>query len=164
MSAFPTRLTRAALGPKLEDAYPVVNPKQQIPASTHNANFAAVAGMSQVVHRALLISSWVSSAFVTAQQAEAWNPDGAQPHPTLTRVAQGNYTYLFASSYLDENGVAQATALLAAHLTDQKVLTVFSDRLEARAWIDAGNPLLVQMRIWDTGGTLQDAPFLLKVF
>lgn len=166
MSGYPVRLTRAALGPTLEDAYPVVNPKQQVGAAARNAYFWNIAGANLIVARSALIASWNSgsSAFDVAHQAEAWNPDGQQARPALTRIGAGNYTYLFAASYNDENGVGQAIALIAARLSDRKVLTAFSDRIEPRAWIDVSNPLLVQLRLWDSSGTLVDVPFWLEVF
>ncbi len=82
----------------------------------------------------------------------------------LARAGTGNYTYTFAATYNDENGVAQAISLIGTRLTDRKVLTVFGDRLEPRAWIDGGNPLRIQIRMWDASGTLVDQPFWLEVF
>lgn len=163
---FPTRLTRAVLGPKHEDEYPVENPKTQIGAATYDAVFWNVSGMNLIVPRAALLASWNSggSVFDIHHQAEAWNPDGAQGHPALARAGAGNYTYQFASTYMDEDAIARAITLFGARLTDRKVLTAFSDRLEARAWVDSIDPLKIQLRLWDTGGTLVDAPFWLEVF
>jgi len=166
MAAFPTRITRASLGPKLEDAAPIRNPKQQVGKVTLNALFWAASGMSLVVPRATVIASWNTggAVFDVSIQAEAWNPDGTQARPVLARTAAGSYTYTFASSYVDENEIAVPTVLLAARVHDQKALAAFADRIEARAWKDATNPLRVQIRLWDTAGTLVDAPFWLEVF
>lgn len=161
---FPNRTARDQLGPTLQDQYPVQNPRTQVGAASFNTTFWQMAGMNLVVPRTALLASWNGSAFDVTHQAEAWNPDAAQAHPVLARGGTGNYTYTFAGSYLDENGVAQPTVLLAARISDRKVLSAFADRLEPRAWIDGSDPLVVQIRLWDTSGTLVDQPFWLEVF
>jgi hypothetical protein len=161
---FPTRVTRDALGPKLEDAYPVEHPTQEVGARTFNADFWQVAGMNLIVPRAVLIASWNGSAFDLHHQAEAWNPNGQQGRPTLARVGAGDYTYEFASTYADEDGTQQTLTLVAARVNDCKVLANFAARLESRAWLDGSNPLLVHVKLWDTGGSGADARFWLEVF
>ncbi len=161
---FPKRFTRDQLGPTLRNTYPVENPETDIGAETWNAVFHQTSGMNLIVPRVALIATWGGSAFNIAHQAEAWNPRGTQAHPTLARTSTGLYTYTFASTYLDEDGVEQSLALGAPRADVSTALTAFADRLEAHTWVDTSNPLIVQVRIWKSAdGTATDARFWLEV-
>jgi hypothetical protein len=166
MSGFPARFARSALGPTFVDAYPVENPEQDIGATQANLAAWQLAGLNGCAPRALLAAYWDSgtSAFVIASQAEAWNSDGAQSHPALARAAAGDYTYTFASTYLDELGASVSPALVGAVLAPARVLTAFADRIITAAWIDPTAPLVVELRQWNAAGSATDHPFVLLVF
>lgn len=164
MSGFPTRFLRSALGPKFVNTIPVETPESDIGDSQFNAAFWQLAGMNLVVSRVALIAHYTGGLFVYGHQEEAWNPENAQPHPALARSAAGVYTYTFAASYLDEDGNAVATVLRAPRLSCHKVLTAFADRIDAHAWIDNSNPLVLQLRLWSQAGAGVDEPFWLEAF
>lgn len=165
MSGFPSRFNRGHLGPKFRNANPVENPESQIGDAQFNAAFWQTAGMNLIVPRVALIAQYVGSSFVVAAQEEAWNPDLSQAHPVLARASAGVYSYTFAASYLDEDGVAQPTVLRAPRLSCHKVLAAFADRVDAHAFIDAGNPLVLQLRLWlSASGTAVDEPFWLETY
>lgn len=165
MSGFPTRFSRTQLGPKFRDNYPVENPETDIGAQQFNAAFWQVAGINLIVPRVSLIAVWGGSSFTINHQAEAWNPDNAQAHPVLARTSAGVYTYTFASTYTDEDGVAISLALLSARVTVHKALTAFADRVVGFVWKDGSNPLILQIRLWkETDGTAVDEPFWLEAF
>jgi len=165
MSGFPTRFLRSLLGPKFVNTSPVESPESDIGDVQFNAAFHQLAGMNLVVPRVALIASYTGAAQTILHQAEAWNPENAQAHPVLARSAAGVYTYTFASTYQDENGAAVATVLLAPRVSCHRDLSGgFANRIEAHAWKDGSNPLIVQVRLWDTGGTGVDHPFWLEVF
>lgn len=165
MTGFPSRITRGTLGPKFVNAAPVEQPEQDIGDQQFNAAFWQVAGMNLGAPRVSLIAAYVGAAFVVANKTEAWNPDGTQAHPVLARTSAGVYTYTFAASYLDEDGAAVPTVLRAPRLSCHKVLTAFADRIEAHAWVDVTNPLILQLRLWTgAAGTAVDEPFWLESF
>jgi len=163
---FPTRITRSALGPKFRDTIPVENPETDVGAQQLEQVFQQVVGANLIVPRVVVIATYSGGAFQYSHRAEAWNPDGAQAHPELAWVSAGNYTLTFAASYLDENAVAVPTVLLAPRISSHRDLNSvgFAGRVESRAWIRSNAPLVVQIRMWDTGGTGIDQPFWLEVF
>lgn len=165
MSGFPSRFLRSFLGPKLIDDRPVERPQAEVGAGALNPAFHQLAGMNLVAPRVALIAFYTGAVQTIVQQAEAWNPENAQAHPTLARSAAGAYTYTFAASYLDEDGVAVPTVLAAPRVTCHRDLSGgFANRIEAKAWKDSVNPLVINVRLWDTGGTGVDHPFWLEVF
>lgn len=163
MAGFPRRFFRSFLGPTLVDRRPVENKKHEVPAAALNALFAQICGLNLVVPRVSLAARWDGSTFRIEHQAEAWNPDGNLARPTLARASTGVYSYTFAASYPDEEGATVSTELRAPRVTCQKVLSAFSGRIEPHAWLDADNPLIVHIRLWDASGTLVDEPFWLEV-
>lgn len=165
MPGFPSRFLRAALGPKFVNSRPIESPESDIGDKQFNAAFWQLAGANLVLPRVSLIAHYTGGNFVYSQQAEAWNPDQAQPHPALARVSAGAYTYTFAASYLDEDGLAVPTVLRAPRLSCHKVLTAFTDRIEAHAFVDTIDPLVLQLRLWTgAAGTAVDEPFWLEAF
>lgn len=163
MPGFPLRFLRSALGPELIDSAPVENPETDIGARQFNLAFWQMAGANLIVPRATVVARWDGSAFVIAHQAEAWNTEGAQAHPLLERQEEGSYTYTFAANYLDENGAAIATVLGPPRVSCHRALADFSERVITAAWIDPGDPLVVQVRLWDADGIGVDHPFWLEV-
>lgn len=165
MAGFPARITRSALGPTLVNAYPVENPEQDVGAETLNPAFWQLAGLNRVSGKALLAAVWDGvSAFTITAQEEAWNPNGTQARPVLARTSAGVYTYTFASSYLDESGASIAPGLSGAICRSAYVLSGYADRTIAEAWIAPASPLIVQIRQWNSSGTVVDRPFVLQVF
>lgn len=164
MSAgFPNRVTRDDFGPDHQDAFPVEHPELQRPASEIDLLLWQATGAQLMVSRAQLEANWNGTSFDILYQQEAWNPKATVAHPTLTRVGTGVYTYEFLTSYPDGAGNSVSTVIRQCHFEVRKVLSAFADRLIQRAWIDPADPLVVQMRIWDSSGTLVDAPFWLGV-
>jgi hypothetical protein len=169
--SFPKRFVRSALGPKLVDDIAVERPISEVGAAAFNPAFWAESGMNLVVPRAQFVASWNGSAFVISHQEEAWNPEHDQAHPTPARSATGRYSYTFASTYLDEDGVAQPTIIAGCRATchaDAIALLGAGIMPEAFAWIDSTNPLVVQVqvgsRVLSTGvHTARDYPFWLTV-
>ena len=161
--SYPKRITRAALGPKFRDNYPVENPETDIGAAAFNAVFSTAAGLAVVAPRWSLVALY-SGGWQIRHQAEAWNPDGAQGHPVLARASQGNYSYTLAASYLDEDGVAVPAELIAVRISPMNDgAGVFGARVSAVAWIDPINPLRVQIRTrLEVDGTSSDVPFWLE--
>lgn len=165
MSGFPTRFLRSVLGPKFVNTNPVENPEGDIGDAQFNAAFHQVAGMNLVVPRVALIAFYTGAVQTIVHQAEAWNPENAQAHPALARTGAGAYTYTFAATYKDENGSDVATVVMAPRVSCHRDLSGgFANRITAHAWKDAGNPLMIQIRLWDTGGTGVDHPFWLESF
>lgn len=165
MSGFPRRFVRSVLGPKFVNTAPVENPESDIGDAQFNAAFHQLAGMNLTVPRVSLIAFYTGSQFVVSHQAEAWNPESAQTRPALARAAAGSYIYTFAPTYKDEDGVDIATSIFAPRVSSHRDLSGgFANRIEARAWMDAANPLQIQIRLWDAGGTGVDQPFWLEAF
>jgi hypothetical protein len=165
---FPRRFLRSALGPKLRNNYAVENPETDIGAEAFNAAFAALAGINLMVPRAVFVGVWGGSTFTIAEQEEAWNDDHDQTHPTPARTSAGLYTYTFAATYLDEDGVAQPTILTGACAFAGITAVDDTKIAEAFAWVDPTNALRVKvttaLRVLATGvSTLTDLPFWLGV-
>jgi hypothetical protein len=158
---FPRRLIRSHLGPKLRNNYPVENPASDVGDATLNGLFWNTAGLGLVGARWVVIAAWNGSQLVIQHQAEAWNPENDQAHPVLARTGTGTYTYTFASTYLDEDGVAVPTVIYAPNGCVNRTLSAASERTDLYAWIPVGTPLVVQARQWDDGGTARDEPFAL---
>lgn len=157
--SFPLRFIRSALGPlTLRDNYPVENPETDIGAKTFLATFAAVAGMNQTAARAQLVAVWNGAAFNIAFQAEAWNPEGNLPRPTLSRTSAGIYTYVFASTYADEDGTPRAVGLTGARCSSE--VNHANGRIRAYAWPTG---FTVDIKLEDSAGTARDAAFWLEV-
>ena len=162
---FPTRFVRSFLGPLFRDINPPENSETDIGARTFNTAFWQLAGMNLVSPRASLVAAYNAGTgqFAISHQHEAWNAENAQPHPTLTRQSAGRYRYTFAASYQDEADTAIATALSAVRVTSHRILTAYADRIEAFAWIDPAQPLIVEIALYHPGGAGDDFPFWLEV-
>jgi hypothetical protein len=163
--SFPKRAQRSSFGPKLVNNYPAENPQSDVPDTALNGMFWGVAGMGLILPRAVVVATYTGGQFVISHQAEAWNPEGDQAHPTLARSAAGRYSYTFAASYLDEDGTAIPTDVRAARATAMRILTTpISQRIEGHAWVDPATPLAAQIALWDENGSvLADHPFWLEV-
>lgn len=157
---FPNRPLRTAFGDKLEDSRPVENPKQEVGKAAFNAAFWNTAGLGLVLPRWVVIASWNGSQLVVQHQAEAWNPNNDQAHPVLARSATGKYSYTFASSYLDEDGVAVPTTIFRPGGHVERVIAAATDRTDLYAWV-TGSPPVANFWIYDDAGTLRDDPFAL---
>ena len=144
--AFPKRLLRSSFGPKLINNYPVENPSGEVGDMAFNAAFSAIAGMSQVAPRACCVALYTGGVFAVSYQAEAWNAEGDQARPVLARSGAGLYSYTFAASYLDEDGIAVPTDIEAARIScpsDSSGAAL----AEGFAWLNPSNPLQVLMRV-----------------
>jgi hypothetical protein len=165
--SFPKRPLRSSFGPKLRNAYPVENPAIDVGDVAFNGMFSTVAGLGLISARSIVIANYTGGAFVIGYQAEAWNQELSQAHPVLARSGAGLYSYTFASTYLDEDGVAVATDIKGPRpfsQADSSGTTVG----EAFGWINPANPLQVLMRVGTrvvaTGVfTTADIPFALLV-
>lgn len=105
MPGFPNRISRASLGPALEDTWAVTNPKKAIPAASFMLAWWQLAGSALVVPKAIIGVTMSGTTPSTTYQALAFDPDGSLPLLLWTRSAAGVYSYSFPSSqYPDENG------------------------------------------------------------
>jgi len=118
MSGFPVRVLRSFLGPKLQDHRPVENPRIESGAKRLNLLEHVAIGSGLIVPRASLVAVWndTLSTFQILHQEEAWNVDHKQSHPTLVRAQAGIYSYTFASTYQDEDGVTRDFEPIAARV------------------------------------------------
>jgi hypothetical protein len=165
--SFPKRPLRSSFGPKLRNAYPVENPTMDVGDVAFNGLFSTAAGLALVSARAIVIANYTGGAFVVGYQAQAWNQNLDQANPALARSGAGLYSLTFASTYLDEDGIATPTDIKGAlpfAQADSSGATVG----EAFAWINPGNPLQVLMRVGTrvvASGVLTNAdiPFALLV-
>lgn len=164
MSGFPERILRSSLGPKLRDIVPVENPETDIPASAFESVFWQVAGSNLIQPRVVCIAEWTGSAFNIFHQGEAWNANAEQAHPVLAREGAGDYTYTFASNYLNELSEAINTVLIAARVNPVRLIDDASDALRGGAWVEPTDPLKIRFRLYDSVSVLRDARFWLEVF
>lgn len=105
MPGFPSRISRASLGPALEDTWAVTNPKKAIPAASFMLAWWQLAGAGLVVPKAILGVTMSGTTPITTYQALAFDPDGTLPLLTWSRSAAGVYSYSWPNSqYPDENG------------------------------------------------------------
>lgn len=144
--SFPKRPQRSSFGPKLVNNYPVENPNSDVPDTALNGVFWTAAGLAGVLPRASCIASYTGGQFVISHQAEAWNPNGDQAHPTLARTNTGVYSYTFASTYLDEDGVAVPMDLKGSRVTCPSISSG-TNFAEGVAWVDSVFPLVVIVRV-----------------
>lgn len=163
MSGFPTRFNRQTLGPTLRDQGFPINPESDIPAAKFNAAFWQLAGLNLVCGRAIIAAEWNGSSFDITYQQEAWNPKGTQTRPALARGGTGDYTLTFASTYNDETDTAVSMVLGPPRAGLLTTVTSYANRREIFTWIDPAAPLVVEVRIFDSGGTARDEPFWLEV-
>jgi hypothetical protein len=120
--------------------------------------------MGLIAPRAVLVGSYSGSTLTTKHQAEAWNPNNDQAHPTPARSGTGVYSYTFASTYKDEDGNDVTTVLLGARVLPQGEVTSYANRIVFHAWIDPAAPLVARWRFWETSaGDPVDVPFWLEV-
>lgn len=164
MSGYPQRLVRDQLGPSMDETVPVTNPEQQVGGRQFNLEWQQLAGLNlAMITRAVIVADWNGSDFDVSYQEEAWNAKHAQSHPVLARAGTGDYTYTFAATYDDQDGNAISTVLLAPRASAQKVITTFASRVDAYAYLDAADPLIVHVKLFDGSGTAVDEPFILEV-
>lgn len=162
---WPLRIVRALL-PTMDELIPKEHPEQDVGGGDFNLDWWQLAGANLVIPRAVLAAKYNTgtSAFVKSYQEEAWNVNSALAHPTLARAGAGEYSYTFAATYPDKDGNLVATVLGEPDVRATKVLAVYADRVDAYAWIDAGDPLVIQVRLFNAAGAgVDDVPFLLKV-
>jgi hypothetical protein len=113
MGGFPTRASRAALGPTYQNEKEVTDPQREIGALVANLNFWQVAGLSQVTPR-IVIKASVSGGVITNNfQAMAFDPDSGVSAISFVYEKVGHYSFAFASQYPDELGVNQNLSLIA---------------------------------------------------
>lgn len=119
MSGFPLRHLLQSFGSRLRDARPIEHPELEVSAARLNLGESIAAASSLLLPRAVLVAQWnvASQTFTIFHQEEAWNLKHEQAHPTLAQITDGAYSYTFASSYLDNDGVSVPTVLPAARLT-----------------------------------------------
>lgn len=146
--SFPKRPQRSSFGPKLVNNYPVETPNSDVGDVAFNAAFWTIAGLAGVLPRASCIATYspLSTSFVVSHQAEAWNPNGDQAHPVLGRTNTGIYSYTFASTYLDEDGIAVPMDLKGARVTCPTISSG-TNFAEGVAWVDSVFPLVVIVRV-----------------
>lgn len=157
MPGFPLRSIMQSFGSRLRDARPVEHPELERGAARANLTEHIAAGSSLILPRASLIAQWSVSlgAFEIYHQEEAWNSRHEQAHPTLARLFAGAYTYTFASTYLDLDGVAQPFEILAVRCS------VIASNNPAAGCSHSANEVLLEVQHSDA---LADMRFWLEVF
>jgi len=168
MAGFPIRHLLQSFGSKLRDARPVENPEIQVSAGRLNLSESIAAASSLLLPRVGLIAQWntTTSLFEVYHQEEAWNARHEQARPTLARASAGSYTYTFAESYLDADGVAIPSNIVAARVfvmdTNPDPLSVSNPLASVRVDNSTVHPI-IYISITD-GGYVADARFWLEVF
>lgn len=168
MSGFPLRCLRSAFGSILRDARPVEHPELECSATRINLNEHVTAAASLLLPRVSLCAEWIAatSSFQIYHQEEAWNVNHEQAHPTLARSTDGAYSYTFAATYLDADGVAVATNIFAARCTAIQSTNSGGGLpvLKSGTELSSASPLVVQFFTYDVAGTSpEDHRFWLEV-
>lgn len=168
MAGFPLRHLLSFFGPKLRDARPIENPVLETGQHRLNLTESIAAASSLLLPRVSLIAEWNATfgKFTVFHQEEAWNAKHELPHPTLERLADGYYTYTFASSYPDNDGIQVPTVIYAARLT---VIQEVNSGGAAPTYkhgteLSGSTGLSVQFFIKDESSALIDRRFWLEVF
>jgi len=150
MSGFPTRISRTALGPKLQDRKPVVHPNKEVGKAALNLAFAQLAGCNVVSPLAWVM--FESDGTVQAH-AEAWDPNKSTVGPTVTKTGPGVYEIEYETTYPDDDGVDVAISLSGALAMPQTAAL-------RHAVAEANGPNLVTVRTYNSGGAAGDTDCL----
>lgn len=152
---FPTRISRAALGPKRRDRGGVAGPDDiSVNAWVFELEHWQLAGVNQT--SAMVSALFTAGATPTfGSSSEAWDPNAESDAPTLSRVGAGHFRLTFPTTAADENGTEVAIVLDRARAEPQ---TGSDYRCTATA---SGNVVDVYLR--NSAGTLVDDAILIWV-
>jgi len=105
MSGFPTRITRATLGPKLENRFRVIDPRKEVGADPLNLAWWTVGAAGLMLPMVWFVCTQTGTADpVVVAHSESFNPNanvvGAEP--VMDRTSAGVYPFAYNATYLDE--------------------------------------------------------------
>lgn len=125
MAGFPDRPDRDAFGPTYENERPVENPKRELGEDVVNLNMWQVAGMGGVSPKVVIAALVPGGGPITvSNQRLAWDPNQGVANITINYIGAGQYTFAFASTYPDENGISQSTDLIGGVAAPNSLLNV----------------------------------------
>ena len=113
MAGFPTRPSRTAFGPEMENENPVRNPARELDADKINLAWWQTAGAgltSPKVHIRCTVNPGTTTV-TNAYQALAFDPDAAVSAISFVYEQAGRYSFAFASQYANEDGTLTNLAL-----------------------------------------------------
>ncbi len=151
MAGWPTRLTRAVLGPKLRDLIPAPNIRNWIPASIFELAWWTLTGLAMVAPKAwFAYSGGVGSGLGGATVWGSGQPGNA-------KNATGSYTFTFSATATNELGESAPTSLMWA-----KAYAV--GELNLRAVAQVTSATTVDVRVYDAdSGAAADAVVFVEV-
>jgi hypothetical protein len=148
MGSFPIRHTRAAIGPKLQNRFRIIDPRKEIGDESFNMAFWTVGAAGLMLPMARFICTQAGSADpVVTSHAEAYNPNGDGDAPVMDRTSAGVYPFDFVTSqYPDETETSRplvleggiAVPLVAAFRHAQVEIDVDAISGTIRFWSDGG--------------------------
>ena len=149
MSGFPTRPSASSFGSRRQDRSAPRSAIYDIGAAFVNLVRWNLAGLGQSAPRAWVYASSSGSTPTIHAQGNAWG--GAAPTPA--RTGTGVYTFTYAATYADDDGVLVSPNLLSAvvspkagsnpitcdwNITDGRIVTVRLFRASTEAAVDGG--------------------------
>lgn len=155
MSGFPATPTRTAFGPEMKNKRTPRNPETDLNANQMNLLFWQVAGAGRTVAQASLV--YDGAAPGVTYQALAFDPKQELGNIAVVKNGVGDYVFTFASTYLNQNGVATPFVPGMAMVSLQN--PVVNDSVQFSI---AGQSVTVNVR--DAAGTLKDGVVQLQVW
>ncbi len=151
MAGFPTRISRATLGPKRKDFDEAVDETYYVSARFIEMLFHQVCGMNLLSSRCggLIVSN------ALAAHEESWAPDGGAA-PTFSHVATGHYRITYPATADDEAGNTVAIALTRAR--------GFVQGAAARSVTATASGSQVDVYLFDAAGSTVDGDVWFEAF
>jgi len=155
MPGFPTRISRTALGPTLQDRKPVVNPEKEVGKAALNLAFWQIAGLNVVSPVAVVL---IDANGLVLTHSEVWDPNRTTSGPTVERLDSGWYSIEYATEYNNEQGTPVTISLMAAAAFPQTDSTA----LFGTALVTAANACTV--KVWNAAGAPADCKVLVVLY
>lgn len=145
---FPTRITRATLGPELLNRHRVVDPRKEIGADVFNLAWWTLGAAGLMLPMARFVCTQSGTAIpVVASHAEAFRPNSGGSGPTMGRSGAGVYSFDWAAQYPDETGTNRPV-VFEGGIAVPLVAAFRHGQVE----MDAVDPTLGTIRFWSDGG------------
>ena len=158
MAGFPNRPDRDEFGPTYEDERPVENPKRELGQSVINLNMWQLTGVGLTSPKVVITATVSGSTVTVVNQLLAWDPHQDLGNITISYAGTGNYTFAFASTYPNEDGLSVSTGLIGGSVFPN-VATNVNGVLNLTSGYE-GN-----IRLFDAdAGTAIDADFTLIIW
>lgn len=155
MTGFPARPSRSGFGPNLVNARPVTQPDKELDAGIVDLAWWQAAGAGRVTPLVVLIYNGTTQARV--HQALAWDASNKLPPIPAVKDGTGQYTFTFASGYLNEKGVSTSFVPRAAVAFVQGAAA----QVQANCTV---NGQAVSVEVANQSNTLVDATLILMVW